>query len=198
MLKFSGLKKSSVLRNYFKSIVVVATVIILYCSRNNNNSMSKADQTSFFPNPKDKMGYLIWQINMLWIRKINQNLHDVGLTHTQLITLHATSWLNAEKDEVIQKDLVEAIKIDRMMISKLVSKLDDMGLIERTQSKNDTRALAIKPTKKGVEKIKNTYPLIKRLDKEFYGLMEEDQETLKKLLQKLFAKAEEHMNESKN
>lgn len=144
------------------------------------------------------MGYLIWQINMLWIRKLNQNLCDVGLTHTQMITLAATTWLNADKEEVNQKDLVEAIKIDRMMISKLVSKLEEMGFIERTSSKLDTRAVAIRPTKKGRRKIEEAFPLMKRMDKEFFGLMEEEQEVLKKLLQKLFEKTEHHMKEHKN
>ncbi len=156
--------------------------------------MTISDFNRMFPDPRQKLGYLFWQINMLWIRSVNQNLGESDLTHTQMITLASTVWLNSIKDEVNQKDLVEAIKVDRMMVSKMVSKLEKLGYIERVPSEKDTRAMAVFPTEKGIGKLQEAFPLMKKTEKEFFGLLGEDEPELRKMLQQFLDKIEEQMN----
>lgn len=156
--------------------------------------MTISDFNRMFASPREKLGYLFWQINMLWIRSVNQNLGVSDLTHTQMITLACTVWLNQVMEEVNQKDLVEAIKVDRMMVSKMVSKLEKLGYIKRMPSKNDTRAMAVLPTEKGIDKLKEAFPLMKKTEKEFFGLLEEDEPELRRILQQFLDKVEEQMN----
>lgn len=156
--------------------------------------MSKKQFKDFFPNPEEKLGYLFWQINMLWVRKVNQSLQEIGLTHTQLITLAATEWLNHKKKHVIQRDLAEKIKIDRMMISKLVSKLVDAELLTKTKSEEDSRVTLLSLSDSGRELLLDAITIMKRNEREFFGLVEEDVPDLKVKLKNLLMKAEEHMN----
>lgn len=156
--------------------------------------MAKKDFKDFFPNPEEKLGYLFWQINMLWVRKVNQSLQEIGLTHTQLITLAATEWLNHKKEYVIQRDLAEKIKIDRMMISKLVSKLVDAELLTKTKSKEDSRVTLLSLSDSGRELLIDAVSIMKRNEREFFGLVEEDVPDLRLKLKNLLMKAEEHMN----
>ncbi|MCG8374395.1 MAG: hypothetical protein MI700_12715, partial [Balneolales bacterium] len=74
------------------------------------------------PNPQERLGYLIWQINMQWVRQVNHMVSEFDITHTQLLVLVGTRMLGMNKEEVIQQDLVELIKIDRMLVSKMVKK----------------------------------------------------------------------------
>lgn len=148
----------------------------------------------FFPNPEEKMGYLFWQINMLWVRKVNQSLQEIGLTHTQLITLAATEWLNHKKEHVIQRDLAEKIKIDRMMISKLVSKLVEAELLTKTKSEEDSRVTRLTVSDSGRELLIDAITIMKKNEKEFFGLVEDDVPDLKVKLKNLLMKAEEYMN----
>lgn len=156
--------------------------------------MAKKDFKDFFPNPEEKLGYLFWQINMLWVRKVNQSLQEIGLTHTQLITLAATEWLNHKKEYVIQRDLAEKIKIDRMMISKLVSKLVDAELLTKTKSEEDSRVTLLSLSDSGRELLMDAVSIMKRNEREFFGLVEEDIPDLRLKLKNLLIKAEEHMN----
>ncbi|MEQ9263770.1 MAG: MarR family winged helix-turn-helix transcriptional regulator [Balneolaceae bacterium] len=159
--------------------------------------MAKKDFKDFFPNPEEKLGYLFWQINMLWVRKVNQSLQEIGLTHTQLITLAATEWLNHKKEYVIQRDLAEKIKIDRMMISKLVSKLVDAELLTKTKSEEDSRVTLLSLSDSGRELLMDAVSIMKRNEREFFGLVEEDVPDLRLKLKNLLMKAEEHMNVDK-
>lgn len=149
-----------------------------------------------FPSPEDKLGYLFWQINMLWVRKVNQSLQTIGLTHTQLITLAATEWLNFKNDRVIQRDLAEKIKVDRMLISKLVSKLVEAELMQKKSSDEDSRVNLLSLTDSGRELLLDAVSIMKNNEKEFFGLIEEDIPDLKVKLKKLLQLAEQEMNNS--
>ncbi len=151
-----------------------------------------------FPSPEDKLGYLFWQINMLWVRKVNQSLQELGLTHTQLITLAATEWLNHTNDRVIQRDLADKIKVDRMLISKLVSKLVEAELIKKQSSAEDSRVNLLSLTDSGRELLLDAIKIMKNNEQEFFGLVEDDVPELKSKLKKLLQLAEEEMNISNN
>ncbi|MFV1885516.1 MAG: MarR family winged helix-turn-helix transcriptional regulator [Balneola sp.] len=158
--------------------------------------MSENGFKTMFPNPEDKMGYLIWQINMLWVKKVNQSLQDIGLTHTQLITLAATEWLNFEKEHVIQRDLALKMKVDRMLVSKLVSKLVDAQLIKKKKSEEDSRVNLLSLTGSGRELLMDAIVIMKKNEREFFGLVEEDLPDLVKKLKKLYLLAEEDASNS--
>lgn len=149
-------------------------------------------------NPQDKLGYLFWQINMQWVRKVNQLVSQFDMTHTQLLTLVGTKWLGTKQEEVIQQDLVELIKIDRMLVSKMVKKNVEAGFLEKKSSKTDSRVNVLQLTAAGQERIMQVYPLMMQADEEFYGLLGDQKKPLTKQLQQLLELIEEHMNTSNN
>ncbi|GAB5408950.1 MAG: MarR family winged helix-turn-helix transcriptional regulator [Balneolaceae bacterium] len=134
---------------------------------------------------------------MLWVRKVNQSLQNIGLTHTQLITLAATEWLNHTTERVIQRDLAEKIKVDRMLISKLVSKLVDAELLQKKSCEEDSRVNLLSLTDSGRELLLDAIGIMKNNEKEFFGLIEDDVPDLKKKLKKLLKLAEEELSPTK-
>tara|TARA_R110000868_G_scaffold304437_21_gene565418 strand:+ start:50889 stop:51371 length:483 start_codon:yes stop_codon:yes gene_type:complete len=155
--------------------------------------MTKNGFSDIFPIPEEKLGYLFWQINMLWVRKVNQSLHDIGLTHTQFITLAATELLNHKNERVIQRDLAEKIKVDRMLISKLVSKLVDAKLLQKMSCKDDSRVNLLSLTDSGRELLMDAVSIMKQNEQDFFGLVEEDVPKLKTKLKKLLELAEQEL-----
>ena len=149
-----------------------------------------------FPDPKEKLGYLFWQINMQWVRRVNQLVSRFDMTHTQLITLIATQWICSKKDEVIQQDLVEAIKIDRMLVSKMVKKNVEAGYLLKKSSESDSRVNVLELTRAGQEKIIEVFPIMLKAEQEFYSSLGEKRESIKNDLQHMLGHIESFMNQS--
>ena len=149
-----------------------------------------------FPNPREKLGYLFWQINMQWVRRVNQLVSEFDMTHTQLITLEATHWTSTKKEEVIQQDLVDAIKIDRMLVSKMVKKNVEAGLLLKKSSEKDSRVNVLEVTKAGLEKIMEVYPVMLRAEQEIYSSLGDKKETITNELQGMLEQIEQFMNQS--
>lgn len=149
-----------------------------------------------FPDPKEKLGYLFWQINMQWVRRVNQLVSQFEMTHTQLITLVATQWMSTKKDEVIQQDLVEAIKIDRMLVSKMVKKNVEAGYLLKKSSESDSRVNVLELTRAGREKIIEVFPVMLKAEQEFYSSLGEKREFITNNLQQMLEHIESFMNQS--
>lgn len=149
-----------------------------------------------FPDPKEKLGYLFWQINMQWVRRVNQLVSQFEMTHTQLITLVATQWMSTKKDEVIQQDLVEAIKIDRMLVSKMVKKNVEAGYLFKKSSESDSRVNVLELTRAGREKIIEVFPVMLKAEQEFYSSLGEKRESVTNDLQQMLEHIESFMNQS--
>lgn len=149
-----------------------------------------------FPDPKEKLGYLFWQINMQWVRRVNQLVSQFEMTHTQLITLVATQWMSTKKDEVIQQDLVEAIKIDRMLVSKMVKKNVEAGYLLKKSSESDSRVNVLELTRAGREKIIEVFPVMLKAEQEFYSSLGEKRESVTNDLQQMLEHIESFMNQS--
>lgn len=144
--------------------------------------------------PNEKLGFLFWQLNMQWVRRVNQLVSSFDLTHTQLITLAATRWLSQNQEEVIQQDLVDLIKIDRMLVSKMVKKNVEAGFLVKKNSEKDSRVNVLELTKKGHEKMKQVVPVMIKAEQEFFGVLGKEREELTKQLQSLLHHIEQSMN----
>ncbi|WP_223671026.1 MarR family winged helix-turn-helix transcriptional regulator [Kangiella shandongensis] len=104
-----------------------------------------------FNKPEENLGYLLWQTTMRWQRLMNRALEDIGLTHTQFVILAALGWLLKQNDYVTQKDIAEHSNTDRMMVSKILRKLQADGLVIRREHEKDTRAKIVEITDEGIE-----------------------------------------------
>jgi len=180
--------------NYLLVVVVTTTINLYFVVM--TTKMKELIEQGGFPNPKEKLGYLFWQINMQWVRRVNQLVSEFDMTHTQLITLIATKWLSTKQDEVIQQDVVETIKIDRMLVSKMVKKNVAAGLMIKKSSEKDSRVNVLKITKGGQDKIVQVLPVMLKAEQEFYGALGKDRENVTLHLQHLLENIDQFMNQS--
>ncbi len=153
-------------------------------------------EESAIPIPSEKLGFLFWQINMQWVRKVNQLMSEHEMTHTQLITLVGTRWLSQNQEEVIQQDLVELVKIDRMLVSKMVKKNVEAGYLAKKSSEYDSRVNVLELTEAGHNKIKQVLPVMMQAEQNFFGSLGDQRENLTKQLQSLLHHIEQTMNSS--
>ncbi len=103
--------------------------------------------------PTDDLGYLIWQLTMQWQRQSNKVLGEVGLTHTQYVIMGGLAWLSRSSEQVTQKDIANLIKMDTILVSKVLKKLQQQGVITRQEHPIDARAKCVFLTEKGTEKL---------------------------------------------
>ncbi len=122
-----------------------------------------------FSSPADSPGYLLWQLTMLWQRQMNRVLKEAGVTHTQFVILTALGWLSKTSNEVTQVDIATLSNTDRMMVSKILRKLQEEGIIKRRESETDTRAKYVFLTERGAEILQDALSKVETTDLAFFG-----------------------------
>ena len=134
---------------------------------------------------EEKSGYLLYQVNMLWQRKVNQGLKSLDLTHTQFIVLASTAWMGKEGERVHLSDISTFAHFDRMMTSRLTDKLSERNLLKKIPGKQNAKIREIKLTPTGIELLKKAIQKMLEMEKEFYGPLGEHHQELNKNLEKL-------------
>lgn len=142
-----------------------------------------------FSEPEESPGYLLWQVTMLWQRKMKRALDPLGITHTQFVLLAALGWLSKDRSVVTQAELANHSKTDRMMVSKVLRTLESKGLITRSAHETDTRAKSIGLTSGGVEMLRVAIKVVEQSDVQFFASLDQD---LPHFLQKMADLMEGH------
>jgi DNA-binding MarR family transcriptional regulator len=124
-----------------------------------------------FLQPEQSAGYLLWQITMLWQRKIKRELDKIGITHTQFVLLAALGWLAKEKETVTQIDIANHSKTDRMMVSKVLRTCQKKGWITRAEHLIDTRAKSVVLTKEGEDILQTALYIVEKADQKFFSTL---------------------------
>jgi DNA-binding MarR family transcriptional regulator len=133
-----------------------------------------------YTHPEESSGYLLWQLTMLWQRKMKKELDKIDLTHTQFVVLAVLAWLSGTNKVVTQIDIASHAKTDRMMTSKVLMTLQDKGFIERTEHLTDTRAKSVIITDSGLHIIRQAAQIVDIVDKDFFGFIKKDSESFNK------------------
>jgi DNA-binding MarR family transcriptional regulator len=93
---------------------------------------AKASQVKHpFSDPENNGGFVMWQVSMLWQRKLKFELDKLDLTHAQFLLLAALDYLSGQKNIVSQQDLAKHIRIDKMMTSKILRTMQKKGFLTR-------------------------------------------------------------------
>lgn len=141
-----------------------------------------------FQNPQENSGYLLWQVSMLWQKKMNRALAALELTHTQFVILAALGWLTKDKEEVTQIDIANHSNTDRMMVSKIISNLQEKGIIQRQEHSTDTRAKTISLTTNGKKLLQKALKVVEDTDEHFFLPLSNKAETFNKSMLSLLDK----------
>jgi len=127
-----------------------------------------------------EISYLIWQISKYWQRGKLKVLDEFGITVSQLEVLGAIKHMTKEKEEVTQILLSQKTTIDPMTISTIIRNLERKGLINREESKTDTRARRVELTKEGNKIFNKAVTKVKKGQELLYANI--DKEALKEQL----------------
>ncbi|MEM8939999.1 MAG: MarR family transcriptional regulator [Bacteroidota bacterium] len=127
-----------------------------------------------FDKPEDNSGYLLWQTTMIWQRQMNRELSKIGLTHTQFVILASLAWLSKRQNKISQKDIADDSNTDRMMVSKILGKLQQKKYIKRQENEKDTRSKLVFLTEKGVIKLQIALRHVEITDNKFFSEVAED------------------------
>ncbi|MCC6768962.1 MAG: MarR family transcriptional regulator [Bacteroidia bacterium] len=120
-----------------------------------------------FGDPEDQTGFVMWQLGMLWQRKIKSGLDTIGITYAQFLLLASLDFLSTQKNLVSQQDIAKHCRIDKMMTSKILRILQKKGLIQRRKNKMDSRAKTLALSESGVEVVGKAYKIIGKTDDDF-------------------------------
>lgn len=99
--------------------------------------------------PDEDIGYLIWRIYKIWQRGKLRILDEFNLTGPQLELLGAVYHMSNSKIEITQIALSQVTDIDPMTTSTILRNLQKKDLIDRKESKTDTRVKLVEITEKG-------------------------------------------------
>lgn len=119
----------------------------------------------------DSAGFLLWKITALWQKKLAEVLGEFGITQTQFAILASLRWFQQQEEPTTQAHIVEHAKIDKMTLSKAIRKLEDGGLVSRTQSSTDSRAVNIEFTAQGKKVIQKAVVAIEEADDLFFSCL---------------------------
>jgi DNA-binding MarR family transcriptional regulator len=124
-----------------------------------------------FQKAEESSGYLLWQVTMLWQRKIKKELDILKITHTQFVLLASLAWLAKSTEAVTQIDIANHSNTDRMMVSKVLRTLEIKGFIKRQEHTTDTRAKIITLTKSGQVILQKALQVVETVDDNFFGIL---------------------------
>jgi MarR family transcriptional regulator, organic hydroperoxide resistance regulator len=108
-------------------------------------------------------GFLLWRLSMGWRAAMDRVLEPLGLTQAQYAVLAPLYGMSRSGARPSQRELADLTGLDAVYISKLVRALERAGLVERSASTVDTRAVELTLTDQGLATVREAMPLVLRL-----------------------------------
>ncbi|NMS89229.1 MarR family transcriptional regulator [Clostridioides difficile] len=120
-----------------------------------------------------------------WHEEIKKQLKILNLTHPQFVVLTTLGYLTQSKSEVTQVMIAKFAGMDVMSTSQIINLLEKHELISRKEHSKDTRAKSVNLTTKGQDIIKKAIPIVEKIDNQFFGTLNNEEEVFINLLHKL-------------
>ncbi|MCD8186053.1 MAG: MarR family transcriptional regulator [Rikenellaceae bacterium] len=99
--------------------------------------------------PDDQLGYLLVQTALYKQRINNELFKPMGITYMQFVVLAGIYELSTQFDQVSQQLLVSRRRLDKAMVSSMLKKLMNWGLVIREPHPSDGRSWLLKLTGPG-------------------------------------------------
>jgi len=127
------------------------------------------------PVPKESIGFQFWKLHNFWQKKISTALQPYKITHTQFVILASIKWFQEQSEDPSQRQISSLTGIDKMTLSKAIRRLEELKLVNRIKSKNDTRAILVSLSNNGQEIMPKLVNLVEKIDAEVFGVVENDE-----------------------
>lgn len=140
---------------------------------------------------KDTFLYRLFCAKKKMVHAIKSDFHKLGITDENYITLHFIY----ENAGITQAELSDLNQKDRNVIVKTIDKLESMQLVERRRSTSDRRSFCLYVTEEGERVVDKYWGIVVTREQEaLSALSEDEQKTLKYLLEKMTAEDTENSN----
>jgi DNA-binding MarR family transcriptional regulator len=106
---------------------------------------------SLTDSPPTSTGYLLWHLSLRWRVALDRALAPLGLTSSQYGVLASLHGFSRAGSRPSQRELAGFTGLEPMHVSKLVRALERAGLVERAGNPDDSRAVKLNVTARGVE-----------------------------------------------
>jgi DNA-binding MarR family transcriptional regulator len=133
--------------------------------------MSRQKLKTQLTSPQASPGFLLWQVTNKWQAKQRRALAELDLTHVQFVLLASLVWF-ANESSVTQRRLADLTRIDIMMTSQVVRKLEQKGLLTRIANKQDSRSFVLSPTSTGIALANRAVKIVEAVDRDFFAPLE--------------------------
>ena len=137
------------------------------------------------PSLRETVCHLVHRADFLLNRENSRALEPFGVTMYQAMGLIYVA--DHEQDRTVnQRALEQYTQLSNPGVTKLVTGLEKMGLLERTHDPDDARSYALRTTPRGREQVEVFRDLILDTDRRLTrNLSAEERETLSELLHKI-------------
>jgi DNA-binding MarR family transcriptional regulator len=146
-------------------------------------------ELSRFATAQESPGFLLWQVYLVWKRKIEACLEQFDLTHIQFVLLAGLAYLKKNNVDISQVELATFTQCDVAMTSQVLRTLEKKKLVERYQKSGDERAKYPRLTDKGLKILKAAIKEVEALDHNFFNNLEIEYELFLVSLQKLLTES---------
>lgn len=118
-----------------------------------------------------EVAMLIKEIYSSTVGIVSENLKESGFTHQQIMVIK----LIAHNGEINISQICEEMSLAKGTVSGIVTRLENMGYVEKIKKENDKRNTYIGFTDKGIEFAKNfRYKINQSFDKIFKNFTDEE------------------------
>ena len=118
--------------------------------------------------PEDAIGFWMWRLTLVFQRRAESALKQMGLTHLQYVILTLTGWLSLQSSQVSQRDLARISGVQEAQVSLMIKALKAKKLIKQTPGTEDIRVRWITITAAGVRLLSKAVPVMTSLQNEMW------------------------------
>ena len=119
----------------------------------------------------DSPGFLLYRVTTLWQQKLGKVFDRLGVNQTQYAILASLKYFEEHGEQSTQAHLADHARIEKMTLSKSVRLLARAGLVERTASGSDRRAMIVRLTAAGRRLVVRAIRSVEGADEVFFGRM---------------------------
>ena len=106
------------------------------------------------------VGFLVWRLSMEWRAAMDRVLEPIGLTQAQYAVLAPLNGMSRAGAHPSQRELADLTGLDAVYVSKLVRALERAGLVARSVSAADSRAVELSLTEQGIATARKATKLV--------------------------------------
>ena len=132
--------------------------------------------------PEDTVGFLIWDANRVMNREFSDRITRHG------VTLGLWPFLRAlwERDGLTQRELSEKVRMRGPTTVAAVNKLEERGLVNREENRNDARKINVFLTPDGRKVYRKVIPEMEAVNRQCLdALSEQEQAEFKSMIRRV-------------